>query len=281
MAWKNPEDAVGGPATSSAAFREETTFAFESAAGPAGHTQASSDASRPRRWQKLLRAATPEAEALLMAGASTPSRVITAISRTVSAAVFRSLYRLRAEGREHLPPSGPFLLVSNHTSFFDPFILGACLPPRLAQQVYYLGFESFFRHPLVAWWGRQVRVIPVGRGRYLSRALQTASRVLLAGKVLCLFPEGQRSPAGQLQRFSKGAGILVRELRIPVLPAAIQGAFDAWPRGQAMPRIRPLRVRFGPVMRPEHLLDGPEATDAAETVVLRLHEQILALGTPW
>jgi len=239
--------------------------------------------STARRWQRFLHARRPDAEALAAAGNSTSSRLITAASRAVSAAVFRSLYRLEVDGLANLPPDGPLLLIANHTSVLDPFILGASLPAHLAQQVYYLGFESFFRNPLVAWWGRRVRVIPVGECRYLSRALQTAARVLRNRKILCVFPEGQRSATGQLQPFYKGTGILARELLVPVLPTYIRGAFEAWPRGQAFPRIHPLLVRFGAVLPAGRLLygdTGPIGADSAETAVLRMEAALRALAAP-
>jgi 1-acyl-sn-glycerol-3-phosphate acyltransferase len=85
---------------------------------------------------------------------------------------------------------------------------------------------------------------------------------------------------GHVRPFRKGIGILVKELKIPVLPAHIAGSYEAWPRGQTLPRIHRLRVRFGPVAWPEALLagDGPRGTDDAETIALRLRERVAALG---
>ena len=125
-----------------------------------------------------------------------------------------------------------------------------------------------------------VRVIPVDMDNYLVRALQASARILRDAKILCLFPEGERSADGRVRTFRKGAGILVRELRVPVLPAHIAGAFEAWPRGQAWPHRHPLRVRFGRIVSPAELLegDGPRGADDAETVVLRLRERVKALG---
>ncbi|MEI8191351.1 MAG: lysophospholipid acyltransferase family protein, partial [candidate division NC10 bacterium] len=144
----------------------------------------------------------------------------------------------------------------------------------------YLGFEWFFRHPVLARWGRGVRVIPVDMDTYLLRALQASARVLRNGKILCVFPEGERSHDGRVRAFRKGTGILVRELAVPVLPVHITGSFEAWPRGRSLPRLHPLRIRFGPVITAEQLLkgDGPRGADDAETVALRLRERVIALG---
>jgi 1-acyl-sn-glycerol-3-phosphate acyltransferase len=115
---------------------------------------------------------------------------------------------------------------------------------------------------------------------YLARALQASARVLRDGKILCVFPEGERSADGRIRPFRKGAGILVRELAVPVLPTYISGSFEAWPRGQSLPRIHRLRVRFGPVVTAEELLqgDGPRGADDIEAIVLRLRERVAALG---
>lgn len=232
-------------------------------------------------WQEILAApASPEVEALVASSRSISTRLISGVTRAICVGIFRSLYRLRVEGREHVPARGPALLVANHTSYLDAFILAAALPAVTARQVFYMGFEWFFRHPILAWWARGTRVIPVDMDSYLIRALQASARVLRDGKVLCLFPEGERSASGTVRPFRKGTGILVRELKIPVLPAVISGAFEAWPRGQTVPRVHPLRVRFGPPITAEELLsgDGPRGADDAETVVLRLHAHVTRLA---
>ena len=237
---------------------------------------------RRRGWSEILGETPPEVARMVAASNRPSANLITAGSRGLCVALFRSLYRLRIEGREHVPPGGPLILVANHTSFFDAFILVAALPGRVAQQVFYLGFEWFFRHPVLAWWGRGVRVIPVDMDTYLVRALQASARVLRDGKILCVFPEGERSNDGRVRAFRKGTGILVRELTVPVLPVHITGSFEAWPRGRSLPRLHPLRIRFGPVITAEQLLkgDGPRGADDAETVALRLRERVIALGQP-
>ncbi|HEX9898927.1 MAG TPA: lysophospholipid acyltransferase family protein, partial [Candidatus Methylomirabilis sp.] len=150
----------------------------------------------------------------------------------------------------------------------------------ISQQIFYMGFEWFFRHPILAWWGRGVRVIPVDMDTYLMRALQASALVLKQGKGLCVFPEGERSVDGRVRPFRKGVGILARELKVPVLPAHISGAFESWPRGQSLPKIHRIRVRFGPVVTSEELLagEGPLGGDEYETIVMRLRERVIALG---
>jgi long-chain acyl-CoA synthetase len=238
-------------------------------------------AERRRGWSEILAETPAEVAGLLDAGRGRSATLITAFSRAICIAVLRGIYRLRVQGLENVPKTGPFILVANHCSYLDGFILVTALPYAVAQQIFYLGFEWFFRTRILAWWARGVRVIPVDMDSYLVRALQTSARVLRDGKILCLFPEGERSADGQVRPFRKGTGILVRELRVPVLPAHITGAFEAWPRGRSLPRVHRLHVRFGKILSPEALLeaDGPRGADDAETVVLRLRERVQALGT--
>jgi 1-acyl-sn-glycerol-3-phosphate acyltransferase len=112
------------------------------------------------------------------------------------------------------------------------------------------------------------------------RALQASAVVLRQGKILCVFPEGERSVDGRVRPFRKGVGILAKELKVPILPAYIGGSFEAWPRGRSLPGIHQLRVRFGAVVTPETLLteEGPRGADDAETIVMRLRERVAALG---
>jgi long-chain acyl-CoA synthetase len=236
---------------------------------------------RRRGWGEILAAPpAPEVRAVVESSGRLSSRALTAFSRTLCVVGFRTAFRLRVEGRERVPPHGPFIMIANHTSFFDAFLLAASLPRALSQHVFYLGFEEFFRHPALAWYGRGVHVIPVDVDTYLVRALQASALVLKSGKVLCVFPEGERSQDGRLRPFRKGVGILIRELGVPVLPAHIAGTFEAWPRGQRFPRLHPLRVRFGPMITPEVLI-GPAGTrgrDEYETIAARLRQRVATLG---
>jgi long-chain acyl-CoA synthetase len=233
-----------------------------------------------RGWGAILREVPPEADEILATSTTRTSKASMAFCLGVSAGTFRSLYRLRVAGREGVPTSGPLILVANHTSYFDAFILAAALPRRAVDSLFCLSFEQFFRGRFMTWWGRQIHIIPVDMDTHLVRALRSAAHALRNGKILCVFPEGERSADGTVRPFRKGTGILARELGIPLLPAHISGAYEAWPRGRALPRLHRIRVRFGPVIRPDELLagDGPRGADDAETLMLRLREQVVALG---
>jgi len=248
--------------------------------GSGEQTAAPAGVGAPMGLRERLGEVPPEAAVVLETSKTAVSRASVAFTVSVSVATFRTFYRLRVEGRERVPTSGPLILIANHTSYFDAFILLAALARGTVANLFGLSHEQFFRGRLLSWWGRQIHIIPVDMDSHLMRALQTSAHVLRSGKIICVFPEGERSADGLVRRFRKGTGILVRELGVPVLPAYISGSYEAWPRGQTWPQISRLHVRFGEVVQPEELLhgDGPRGADDVETIVMRLRQRVIALG---
>ena len=111
-------------------------------------------------------------------------------------------------------------------------------------------------------------------------ALETARRVVQAGNILVWFPEGWRSPDGQLQHFLSGIGQLLLRIGAPAVPAYIGGTFQALPRGRRLPRLRRLTVKFGPALLAASLRAiGTGRTDD-ERVADGLHQKVAALPQP-
>lgn len=168
--------------------------------------------------------------------------------------VFLALYRLDVQGLERVPQSGPVLLVANHSSFLDPPILGALVRPR---PICFLARASLFSGPL-GWAIRKLNSIPLADNSGDIAAIRTVIGLLREGHAVLIFPEGSRSEDGRMQPFRDGAILIVRRARCPVVPVAIEGAYDAWPRSASRPRLRGCRlaVRFGEPISPEEILDG-------------------------
>jgi long-chain acyl-CoA synthetase len=142
--------------------------------------------------------------------------------------------RVTLEGSEHFPARGPYLISPNHQSYLDPFFLMASLPYRLARQVFFVGASEYFETPLTRWLARQVNLVPVDPDASLVSAMQAGAAGLREGRILVLFPEGERSIDGSVKHFKKGASILARHLDVPIVPVALDGVFDLWPRNRPL-----------------------------------------------
>jgi 1-acyl-sn-glycerol-3-phosphate acyltransferase len=171
------------------------------------------------------------------------------VVKAILSPFLRLFFRPWAEGTENVPKEGPAILASNHLSFSDHFFAPLPLPRKvvfLAKSEYFTGrgikglmSKAFFSG---------VGQIPVDRagGEASERALRTGLRVLAAGHLLGIYPEGTRTPDGRLYRGKTGVARLALEARAPVIPTAMVGGFEFQPPGKLAPRltIRP-GVRFG------------------------------------
>lgn len=158
------------------------------------------------------------------------------------------LWRVRVEGREHVPAHGPALLASNHQSFCDSLFLPLVVP----RKVTYLAKAEYFDSKKTAWFFRAIGQIPIrrGGGKDSERALETAAEVLASGHLLAMYPEGTRSIDGWVHRGRTGIARLSRECGVPVIPVGIQGTVEVQPVGKRLMRPgKTVIVRFGAPMR--------------------------------
>jgi long-chain acyl-CoA synthetase len=239
--------------------------------------------TRRSPWEAIL--TTPPdaaAQARLAAGLSGQARLVSWFVQDLSWLLFTLGCRLRVRGRERVPETGPFILASNHASYLDAFVIAAALPHRFLTRLYYVGFQTFFQHPVLDWYARNVRVIAIDLDAYLARALQMAAHVLREGRGLCVFPEGARSIDGTVKPFKKGTGILALGVKVPLVPVHLGGTFDVWPRGERWPRPARIRVTFGEPASVDELLRDPAAVgaDEPERLMAALRARVAALAGP-
>jgi long-chain acyl-CoA synthetase len=168
----------------------------------------------------------------------------------------RLLLRFRTRGQEHLPARGPFIISPNHQAYLDGFFLAMALPFRTLKALFFVGAAEYFDTRFTAWLARTINVVPVDPDANLVTAMQAGAAGLRLKKVLILFPEGERSIDGDLKTFRKGAAILSSHLDAPIVPVALDGLFELWPRGRnfnwrgLLPwRARPVTLVFGPALR--------------------------------
>jgi len=160
--------------------------------------------------------------------------------------VFKPLYRLRSDGAERVPAEGPVILAANHASYWDPVFLQLSVPDR---QVRWLMDEDYYNLPVLRWFFRAVGCIPVKNGGGNRRALDAAVQVLQAGGVVGIFPEGHISRTGRMDQARTGVSLLSARTGAAVVPAYLRGAMFSWPKGQKLPRLSRVEVRFAEPMR--------------------------------
>ncbi len=209
-------------------------------------------------WGKLL-SDLPE-EDPLFANLLKPHRLFLPVAFVVLRMWYtlsRLLFGLRVTGIEHIPTQGPFLLCANHQTYLDPFFLVSALPLRAIRDIFFVGASEYFATPFRQAAARLMRVAPVDPDTNLVRAMQAGAYGLSHGKILVLFPEGERSIDPEVKKFKKGAAILSIFMQTPIVPAAFDGGFDLWPRNRPfrwsafLPwRRARIRIQLGPIILP-------------------------------
>jgi 1-acyl-sn-glycerol-3-phosphate acyltransferase len=153
----------------------------------------------------------------------------------------RILFRFEVKGTEYIPQRDGALIASNHTSYFDPPLIGMAAP----RHIFYFAKEELFDSflgPLI----RFVNAIPVNRNQLDRKTLKQLLNIIGSGEVLLVFPEGTRSHNGELQEGKAGIGLLAYYARVPVIPAYISGSHDILPRNAKFIHFKKCSVQFGP-----------------------------------
>jgi 1-acyl-sn-glycerol-3-phosphate acyltransferase len=136
-------------------------------------------------------------------------------------------WRIHISGGENLSRDQVYVVVSNHQSMADIPIVS-----HLKFDTKWLGKASLFRLPLLGWMMRMTGDIPLDRGdrRKGATAILQCARYLRQGCSVVMFPEGTRSPDGQVLPFSEGPFQLAIREQVPVLPLVVEGASATLPR---------------------------------------------------
>jgi long-chain acyl-CoA synthetase len=193
-----------------------------------------------------------------------------AVARGVAMAAARP----RVLGLEHVPTEGAFIVSPNHQSYLDPFLVGPALPYQAFRRLFLVGAAEYFQTSFMRWVARQLNVVPVDPDANLLPAMQVAAGGLMRDRVLMLFPEGERSIDGTPKKFKRGAAILASRLSVPIMPVAICGSFDIWPRKRPVSwaRLMPwsghrVTIQFGAPIRAH---EG----ESEESLTVRLRAEV-------
>ena len=220
-------------------------------------------------WKTVLEEEPTDAEVRSVA---TPrpffDTILFLISRVVQ--VFaRDRFHLQVSGLENLPQKGPYIISSNHQGYLDPVVLASVLPEGIFRQLFAVGTSDIFGSGFMRKVARYIRVLVVDPDAHLIPAMRAGAYGLRHGRILILYPEGERSIDGSPKVFKKGAAILSVHLQAPIVPVAIEGFYEAWPRGKSFQKFSNLKIAFGNPIQPPPEPQASEATYDQLTSKLR------------
>jgi 1-acyl-sn-glycerol-3-phosphate acyltransferase len=155
----------------------------------------------------------------------------------------KSIWIKKVEGLENIPKKGAYIIVANHSSYFDFFSLTAIWPKR----VYFLAGEVFFEkwwwYPLVKLTG-QIKVDRSSKDK--TEAKQKVFSILKQEKIIGIFPEGTRSTDGKIGRTFTGIAKFALGARVPVIPVGIKGTYEVMSRYDKLPKFKKnIEIKIG------------------------------------
>lgn len=208
-----------------------------------------------------------------LVGSTLVDRAAYAVVRTIVTVFCRVWCRMRIEGRENIPATGPFLLAPVHRSILDTPISSGLTRRRMR----FMGADKYWKK---AWFGRFLTALgafPVTRGSADREALKRCITVLQAGEPLVLFPEGERKEGPLVEPLFDGATFVASKAGAPIIPVGIAGSDRAMPKGAKFIKPRKVYVVVGkPITVPtdEH---GRAHRDVLRSTTLELHDELQRL----
>ena len=183
-------------------------------------------------WASILKDLPPATDPIL--GGLLERKPVAAPILFVASRVVRLLLgRVDVSGLESLPRDGPYIISPNHQSYLDPIFVCGVLPYRAFRNMFFVGAVEYFETPFTKWVARTVNCVPVDADSNLVPAMKAGGFGLKHGRVLILFPEGERSIDGTVKKFKKGSPILARHMGVPIVPVSLNGVYEVWPRNRA------------------------------------------------
>lgn len=180
------------------------------------------------------------------------------------------LFRVRVSGAENVPPEGGCIIASNHQSYLDPILVvyGAKRTVEILARSSL--FDNRFFGRLIEWSG----AIPIERDGLGLDALRKAVKLTAEGRAVLVFPEGTRTTDGRIGEIKPAVAMLAAKSGVPVIPAVVEGAHAAWPRGRRYPKLSHIKVMFGNPVRPT---DIERSKKGYESFCGRLREAMTAM----
>jgi long-chain acyl-CoA synthetase len=168
--------------------------------------------------------------------------------------LFNGALATKVKGGSHVPQHTNFIVAANHTSHLDMGAIKVALGEAGQELTSLAAADYFFRNRYRrAFFKNFTNLVPMERAGSIRKSMDTAEQVLRRGRSMVVFPEGTRSLSGEMTDFLPSLGYLALRAGVGILPAHVSGAYEALPKGAAVPRARALTVAFGPFLTHEWL----------------------------
>jgi len=240
----------------------------------AGRGEGQARAAEPA-WSTILSEPVTDPEVLALARHNVFAEVFFFLLGRLIYLFALDRFHLKLRGLENLPEKGPYLLCSNHQSYIDPLVMTGALPYRLFRDTFALGTSDIFGKGFMRRLARWLRVVVLDPDANLVPAMRAGFFGLSQGHILILYPEGERTNDGNLRVFRKGAAILSIHTQAPIVPIAIEGFYEVWPRHKKFPKFGDLQLVFGKPIQPPPLKEASEA--AYERLTSELKSKVAAM----
>ena len=191
-------------------------------------------------------------------------------------AVYHGLFDVKVTGQPFIPMNRNMLVVANHASHLDMGLVKVGLGPQGDKLVTLAARDYFFDTALKrAYFENFTNLIPMDRHGSLRESLRLAQQSLTQGFNLLIFPEGTRSPNGEIMEFKPTTGYLALSCGVDVLPVYLKGTWDALPKGAWWPKQSDLEVRIGPPLLIDVLREKVKGLARSESyrIVTRMAEE--------
>jgi long-chain acyl-CoA synthetase len=170
-------------------------------------------------------------------------------------------FRLEVTGLDELKKlNKPFIICPNHQSFLDGFIVPSTYPYSILKDIFHVGASEFFQGFFGSNFAKLTKIVPIDPDTQLMKAMKAGAIGLRNGKILNIYPEGERAFDGELHPFKKGAAILASELDLQIVPVALDGLHKVWARGTNKIKFEKVKIKFGQPLNLEQFkhLQGEE-----------------------
>ena len=165
--------------------------------------------------------------------------------------IYRSYFSIKCSGLENLPREQPYIIAANHSSHLDTLAVMTVLGDESKRLRVLAAKDYWFSTRFKSWFsGELLKFVPFDRHANFLQGLRISQEVLKQNECLLIYPEGTRSVTGELQPFKPGLGLLAYESGSPIIPAYIDGAYHALPKGKNLPRRSRIQVIFGKPIAP-------------------------------